>query len=348
MAAKKPTKKTAAKRRKRRLPRGVFEPSPIAVDLAPVAAGDPWSFLRKSLWLVGLGFLVWQFAGPCFRGKPSAKPGAPAAASPGPALQPTPQLLPAAFSAELKLQRESRFNAPKPVVDLIALQNGDVYLLHLDSVSLVRDGKTLKTAALGVAPNRAFATDGRSLFITNTDVNTVTQLSKDLGLEGSFKVAKAARLLGIEWLAEERLLAANEVNGKTIHLLRRSGKRVREAQGYTPADLKDGFAYDLQARPGGGLVQTDVYNLQIRFFGPDLKLQKTIADPCTNYNGRRIAFGDGRIYCPCPPGGNILVLGPNGKPLGHVELEGATVLRNGADGFLYAVSEMTRVTQFKP
>jgi len=289
---------------------------------------------RLVLWVVVIVFVAWKMLPSCKTGAPSAPNAtiqAPAAAQPAP-FKP-------GFNSVEKLNRISRFETPKIIADLKALDNGDVYVLHTDELALYRGGKQVKSLALAGAPNRSMAFDGSSFYVTNSDNHGIERIGKNLVSKGTIQLPDASRLLGITWLAGRQALAVAEVGARTLYLVTPAGKVLKTAStSKDKADL-DGFAYDAQTLPDGGVILSNMYNGEAKLFGSDLKLKKTLTELCGAKNNRRVGVIKGRLYMPCASNKAVLIMAVDGKPMGHLEVAGPSVAHGGADGALYVTDE---------
>jgi len=308
-------------------------PIPAAPQPAP-ASGGGWKgrVAIAVLVVVALAYYSHRSAAP-------NAPGAAPAAGP-PALQP----IPAEWGSELKLEKVSSLDAPDGVMDFYVGAKGDVYTVTGDTLSWYSAGKLSATAGIGSAPNRSLASDGKSLYVTDSDNATVARFTMGLAAAGGFQIKGASRLLGLAWSASSSLLEVCDVDGQNLYGVTVDGQLKEKRK--LPKGYVAGFVYDV-TETNGRVAVTDIYNGCIYLLSTTGKAVETLERLGPSPHNRRMALVNGNLYVPCDVQGVLLVVDMQGKIKGYVQEKYAPFARSGHDGFLYALSD-GEIKKFKP
>jgi sugar lactone lactonase YvrE len=288
-------------------------------------------------WLV-LGLVILHLVAPSAGKVTSAGSAAPAVPSTGPRGE---------WGAKLALDSVDAFDVDGALMDLTADAEGNVYALTGSELRLYVHGRLSKALALPFGPNRSMAFDGKTLFVTDSDNNSVLLVDPALDNPTTIAVDGAKRLLGAAWMPKSGLVALAEVDATDVYFIEPTGRWKARCKGPVAAKAAPGFAYDLAADGEGRLYLNDIYGGQASVLSPERRLVQALPTPCGARLNNRLAVLGGRIYTHCQGEDGITVRSLKGEPLGYVPIPAPQVQGAGLDGFLYVQSD-GKVRKFKP
>jgi SAM-dependent methyltransferase len=244
-----------------------------------------------------------------------------------------------AWGPELALAQLGSFPVAEDAWDLAADAQGDVYVLTENTIHCYHDGKKARSLFIGNTNARSMAFDGETFFITEVMNSGIDKVRKDFKDPTGFGAAGTYHLMGIGYSPAKKLLIASDIEGKNLVSFDAMGKPQDHVAGPLSLHDKDGNVMALGIDQAGGIVEIDRSSGQFSFFAPDYSLQKNMAVPWHNPNRERLVFMNGRFYINCFSDQCILIMDPDGTPVGRVKLPSPSMMGAGKDGYLYVESQ---------